>query len=341
MQPGQRHEAILNALRDKDSWRVTDLAEHLGVSAVTIRRDVDLLAGRGELVRSHGAVKLPPEPAVEAEGLLLGLLVPTAEYYFGEIIRGARAEAESRGARIALTISEYDSDIDAMHAKQLRDLGVNGLLITPSVSEPAGETLESLLAGIEAPVVLVERDVGPGRADIEQVRSDHAQGGYTAAAHLAELGHRRIGLFLRESATSPRIEDGATAAAAALGLTIAATVKLNTPSFLPLASLIERIAAGEMTAVIAHSDQEAIKLVQQLRAHGLRVPEEVSVVGYDDEVTAIADLPLTAIAPPKFEVGAAAVGLLIDRLLHPERPPHRLALVPSLRIRATTGPAPA
>lgn len=112
--------------------------------------------------------------------------------------------------------------------------------------------------------------------------------------------------------------------------------------------LAEAVAEGKVTAALVLSDTDAILLVQQLRAMEpqLKVPEDVAIVAYDDEVAALSDLPLTAVAPPKYEVGQAAVHLLLRRIREAADAPGRttarrhLALLPELRVRRSCGAGP-
>ena len=93
------------------------------------------------------------------------------------------------------------------------------------------------------------------------------------------------------------------------------------------------VTEGRVDAVLVHNDHDAIVLLQRLRSRGLTVPGDLAIVAYDDEVAALADIPLTAVAPPKHAVGAAAVDLLDRRVTDPDRPKHRLAILPELHIR--------
>jgi len=94
-----------------------------------------------------------------------------------------------------------------------------------------------------------------------------------------------------------------------------------------------------------HTDQDAVHFVQQLQRHGLRVPDDVAVIAYDDELAALADPPLTAVAPPRFAVGQAAARLALSRLAERYRmipgasraPRHHLDLLPELRVRESCG----
>ncbi|MEV7051573.1 substrate-binding domain-containing protein [Streptomyces anulatus] len=328
----QRHERVLELVRERGSLRVAELAEELGMSAVTLRRDVEALAAQGLVERLHGAVVWPtgqsrPAPAAvpPAEGLVVGMVVPTTEYYYADVVRGARQTVEAAGARLTIGLSRYLPDEDAAQARRLLSTGADGLLLTPSWERGCPERGEGLwTAEQEVPVVLVERSapLGHPAAGLDRVRSDHAHGAAEAVAHLAGLGHRAIALAVQDSPTAPRLRVGYRAAVEALGLTPVSAAPLDdAPSRSEakrfertLEYLCEAVASGNVTAAIVHSDADAIVLIPRLQARGVRVPEDLAVIAYDDEVAGLADLPLTAVAPDKHAVGAAAARLLLDRL---------------------------
>ncbi|WP_067820143.1 substrate-binding domain-containing protein [Actinomadura kijaniata] len=347
-----RHNAILEELRRHGSIRVSDVADRLGVSAVTVRRDIEQLAAQGLVTRVHGGATLPEAAGSEglagpAPDLVLGLVVPSAGYYFPEIIQGARTAAAALGARLTLGISGYAAGQDREQAERLAAAGAAGLLVTSN--EAPGDSPATLewLAALRVPAVLVERESARGCVPLEHVRSDHAQGAYQAVRHLAGLGRERLGLVLRTTPTEPWLRAGHDAALADLGL--AAGPAFTLPTQAPDVAApttedqVERIVAavrrGELDGALVHTDQDAILLVQRLRAAGLDVPGDLAIVAYDDEVAGLADVPLTAVAPPKRAVGAAAVETLVRRLRDPRRPPHRLSLVPELRVRSSCGAA--
>lgn len=164
--------------------------------------------------------------------------------------------------------------------------------------------------------------LGHPAAGLDRVRSDHAHGAAEAVAHLAGLGHRAIALAVQDSPTAPRLRVGYRAAVEALGLTPVSAAPLDDAPSRSEAKRFERtleylcqaVASGNVTAAIVHSDADAIVLIPRLQARGVRVPEDLAVIAYDDEVAGLADLPLTAVAPDKHAVGAAAARLLLDRL---------------------------
>lgn len=286
----QRHERVLELVRERGSLRVAELAEELGMSAVTLRRDVEALAAQGLVERLHGAVVWPsgqsrpaPAPAPPAEGLVVGMVVPTTEYYYADVVRGARRTVEAAGARLTIGLSRYLPDEDAAQARRLLSTGADGLLLTPSWERGSPEQGEGLwTVEQDTPVVLVERSapLGHPAARLDRVRSDHAHGAAEAVAHLAGLGHRAIALAVQDSPTAPRLRVGYRAAVAALGLTPVSPSPLDEAPSRSEADRFERtleylcqgVASGNVTAAIVHSDADAIVLIPRLQARGCGCP---------------------------------------------------------------------
>lgn len=242
----QRQAQVLSLVRARGSARVADLARELGISPVTLRRDVEAMAARGEIRRMHGVISRLESDSVGAEtgstgaqavsdaataaaaatgrggaGLVIGMVVPTTEYYFADVVRGAREVVEARGARLAVGLTRYLAGEDRTQADRLLSTGADGLLLTPNwAAGAAGPGEGAWTAELPVPTVLVERWAPPGHpaASLDRVTSDHADGAARAVRHLAELGHKRIALASRETPTSGRLRTGYAAAVATLGL---------------------------------------------------------------------------------------------------------------------------
>ncbi|MFH8568355.1 substrate-binding domain-containing protein [Streptomyces sp. NPDC017993] len=366
MHVDRRHERVLALVQERGSLRVTDLAGELGVSVVTVRRDVEALSGQGRLVRRHGAVLWPGATsrggvqdagraggAPERPAPVVGMVVPTVDRFFGDMVRGAREAVEAQGGRLLLGLTSYQPEEDAAQIGRLLDGGANGLLLAPSWQDglPPADRQQRLRESV-APVVLVERWAPPGSpaAELDRVRTDRAHGAAMAVRHLADLGHRRIALAVQESVHAGPIRDGFDAAVRSSGRTPVAVPPSDEPAPTgarrlerTLECLAAAVAEDGVTAALVHSDADAITLVARLRERGVRVPEDLAVVAYDDEVASLAEVPLTAVAPPKRAVGAMAAQLLLTRIAENadrERevlPRQHLDLLPELHVRASCG----
>ncbi|MFC4117746.1 substrate-binding domain-containing protein [Nonomuraea zeae] len=363
--PDERRAQVVELLRRRGVVRVNELASELDVSVITIRRDIALLSSQGLIRRVRGGAVLQSGPVAEALGsgepeeaprtadgadveeprLTIGMVVPSLNYYWPDVIRGVREAAAASGARIVLRGATYRAADERRQLARLVETGeVDGLLVAPTTTGDDGEELVRWLQGTGVPVVLIERaaEVGDYREAMESVVSDHAFGAAMAVRHLAALGHRRVGLITtRQSPTSVHVRRGWRQACDELGLLLDAVPDVNTvdqrdPGWPEaLDAVLDACVSSRTTALLVHSDPEAISLVERCRERGIQVPGDLALVTYDDEVAELCDPPLTAVRPPKAAIGRAAFAMLAARLADgdPERPAHRVIIEPRLIVR--------
>ncbi|MGW4811846.1 substrate-binding domain-containing protein [Kitasatospora cineracea] len=357
-------------MEQRGAITVKELAEEMGVSAVTLRQDVRELADRGLLARVHGgaralagapaagggpaagapAARVAPvqEPAAAAPpaaagSWTVGLVVPPGGYYYAEVIRGVQDAARARGVRVVLAVSGESLADNQEQVRRLVAGGADGLLLMlhPGLHPLAGA--EAWLDGLELPAVLVERRAGLRAGRLEQVASDHAGGAALAVRHLAALGHDRVALVARaESPNTALLSAGWSDAVRSAGLAPGPEYRITTAGDAAEADagfeeVVRAVAAGEFRAALVHNDIDAIALLGLLRARGLRVPEDLAMITYDDEVAELSEIPLTAVAPPKQAVGSWALELVLRRLTDPAAPLAEVLLRPELRVRASCG----
>lgn len=349
-----RRSQILAELRLHGMLRVTDLSKMLGVAPVTIRRDINQLAEDGALRRVHGGAAIDREELAPAEtevrdrdaetSFAVGMLVPSLDYYWPEIIQGAQDEARERGLRLLLRGTSYDSTDDRAQVAHLLDSGVGGLILAPDVTTESTAELLEWLGEHGTPFVLVEREavLHGTNEPVESVNTDHVVGAGAAVRHLVGMGHRRIGLLTSlGSPHSGEIRRGWEEAVAENGLDadlpVLTTDRDSALGFdPPIADVVRDCLDAGCTALLVHADREAIAVVQHCQKQGVRIPQDLSVVAYDDEVAALFSPALTAVRPPRNSIGRAVVGLIAERLRDPGRPTHRVVVSPKLHVRDTT-----
>lgn len=360
MLAAERHEKILATVRANGTVRLTDLAVRLAVTPVTVRRDVTVLADKGLLERVHGGVTLPRRGARPANqdhaatrsafGLLaaqtfIGMVTPSVDYYWPQVIQGAQAATAGAGGRLALRGSSYDPAEDRRQVTRLLERGVRTLLAAPTTDGKAGVDLLRWLGSLTIPVVLMERIPPPELPTLalDAVVTAHSLGAGLAVRHLVTLGHQRVGLVTtRHSPTSRALRAGWEQAAASLDLPAAPdeTVRgYGSPGWAEEYDALIRNCLDEgVRALLVHADREAIGIVERAHDLGLTIPGDLAVVAYDDEVAAAADPPLTAVRTPRNRLGAVAVELALARLADgPDRPVYRVELWPVLMIRESCG----
>ncbi|GAA0614660.1 LacI family DNA-binding transcriptional regulator [Streptomyces crystallinus] len=259
-----------------------------------------------------------------------------AEPYFSEVVRGVGQALAETEMQLLLTLVGSDRERRRL-AQYLMGHRVDGVLL---VGVHADDPLPELLEQLDMPVVIS----GPRSEEepLASVDSDNFAGARAAVAHLVARGRRSIATI-----TGPldvygarRRLDGYRAALAEAGLPAAAQL-ISPADFTEeggrraMADLLAR--APEVDAVFAASDVMASGARQVLREHGRRVPEDVSLIGFDDSAIARhMDPPLTSVRQPIEEMGRAMAQLLLSQIAAPEPSRPRLVLPTELVVRAST-----
>jgi DNA-binding LacI/PurR family transcriptional regulator len=354
----ERRTHVLAALERDGIVRVADLAADLGVTPVTVRRDIGLLEAEGLLVRVHGGARsaTAQDVAVDTRSSThrvptIGVIVPTLAFYWPDVIHGLELEARRQGVRLTTRTSSYDAvDERPLLDRLVEHDAVDGLIIAPKTDGPGAADLVEWLTANPVPTVLLERSVARSSDHdlVEAVGSDHALGARLAVHHLAEHGHRRVGLVMAvKSPTSRRITDGWRSACAELGLASHEHFERFTPArdtagFSAMTTeIVDLVRSTGTTGLLVHSDPEAFGIAQKAIELGLDVPGDLSVIAYDDVVANMASPALTAVRPSRETVAAIAVSRVLQRIADPSLPFTRTVVSPRLMVRESTGPAPA
>ncbi len=258
--------------------------------------------------------------------------------YYGEMAQAVEEVSFEHGYTVILADSSHLPERELRYAQVLRSKQADGVIFLPVT--PDLEALDVLQrAGI--PVVVLERFV-PGYPCI---MLDEYYAGLLATRHLIELGHRRIGcIALAADSTSSAVRlEGYRAALVEAGIL--------PEKVLVLVGCVNGNSAGETearrflelpqrpTAVVAHNDLVAIGAMKAFSEAGLKIPGDISVVGFDDIAAAsYIQPPLTTVACPKGKMGKAAIDLLF-RLMHSEErvPPRTTKLEVELIVRGSSG----
>jgi LacI family transcriptional regulator len=321
---------------------IYDVASAAGVATSTVSRAFSSPTRVSQRTRQHVlavAAELGYRPNPHALALLsgkhhtIGMVVSdiTNPHYF-ELIRGAEQRAKASEYTLVLVNAEESPRIEYEQIQRLLK-SVDGFLL--AASRLPDENLHQLAT--ERPIVLMNREV----AGLASVVLDHEHGCRQIVAHLASMGHERL-LYLagpRNSWMAATRWNALRLAAQDLGVRIQ-----RIGPFTPKASNGGAAADGLLnngaTAAIAHNDLLAIGVLQRLAQRGLRVPGDISVVGFDDIFASSLCTPsLTTLGGPHAEVGRAAVELLLD-VVGPaphQTTPARVTLPTELLLRGSTG----
>lgn len=255
--------------------------------------------------------------------------------YASEIIRGASEAALARGCRLTVNALSDEKSEQAWIGNLERSNADGVVLAMADLSEGISLRLRNLAT----PVVIVD-PVGDPPASIHSVGVNNWTGGMRATEHLIELGHRRIGLIggrARKLCNQARL-DGYRAAFEHAGLPVdpALIVMGNPDHTTALAAARTMLDRGDRpTAIFATSDLHAMGVYEAARLHGLRLPDDLSIVGFDDiPMAAWASPPLTTMRQPLAEIAALAVRMLLDP--HAGDLSHRVELATKLVVRGST-----
>lgn len=331
---------------------IVDVALRSGVSTATVSRVLSGVGGARPVTRERvlaAARELDYRPSGVARALKLrttrtiGLLVTDiGNPFFPQIVRAVEDEAHRRGYGLVLCNAGDDPDRELASLDLLVDRRVDGLIVA---SARATRRHSGRLASVPMPVVLVNADAPA--AGLPAIGTAHRHGARAAAEHLLALGHRRLG-----HVTAPH-DRAAAATARRLGVTDAMRAAGLDPASLALVEGDEHVAGGTRamtelldrpeppTGVVCYNDLTAIGALRAVELAGLRVPEDLSVVGFDDiEMAAWTHPPLTTVRQRTEEQARWAVDRLAAAILGDESIPAAKRLEPTLVVRASTGPPP-
>ena len=263
--------------------------------------------------------------------------------YYPNLIAPLHDELAALDYRMVLLTEQLPADGDAAQGLAgLIDRGIDGAVLTTSTLD--GDVPRQLAAwGL--PFVFLTREVDGAVGDSAVV--DNALGASLIAAEVARMGHRRIAAIFGppDTSTGRDRERGFRAGLAAAGIELAAdavrhggfVVEAGHAAMLELMALEDR-----PTAIACFNDLVAIGALNAARERGLRVPEDVSITGWDDlPMAAWAICRLTTVHQPMGEMARAAARLLVERIEGVATgPPRRVVFEPRLVLRATLGPPP-
>jgi len=272
----------------------------------------------------------------------IGLLVPdNSNPFFAEVARLIEDIGFEQGFSVILCNSDGLQAREATYVNVLLSRQVDGLLTISAGAHP--DFLKAILDA-RVPVVVVDR--AAGEWPVDQVLVDNEEGGYLAGRYLAELGHRNIGCIAGPRTATPsagRIV-GFRRALDEAGITLPDQAVVSGDfqyggGASAMHTLIEH--QPELTAVFATNDQMALGAISALQRAGLRIPDDLSVIGFDNIPQAAAFYPaLTTLAQPFEALARESLRLLIERINGSLAEPVRIVLHPQLIERESCSIVP-
>ncbi|MAT98137.1 MAG: LacI family transcriptional regulator [Anaerolineaceae bacterium] len=337
--------------RNKSSHEVTikDVAKEAGVSYSTVSRVVNNKSYVNPdtrervlqaMVRLGYQVNLHARSLAGGQSNVIGLLVvDLTTQYMGEIINGIDDVLAAHQYELMLYTTHRRKAKESAYVHMMARGLADGLLI--SLPREPEAYLKSLRQKGFPYVIIDHRTEEPSD---RFVSADNHQGGYEATKHLIELGHRRIGIVTgwTDMVSAQDRLAGYQAALAEAGILFSEELlyegDFSQPGGFRGGSYLLDLAEPP-TAVFASNDISAMGVIEAIRAQGLQVPHDISVVGFDDIPTAALLNPqLTTMRQPLQEMGRSATQMLLDMLKNPETMPESIIFPTELIVRESTAP---
>ncbi|SFL33509.1 transcriptional regulator, LacI family [Gracilibacillus orientalis] len=324
---------------------IYDVAEKAGVSIATVSKVINSTGNMRQATRERVLSvmeELNYYPSMMASALTgkktetLGLLVPDiSNPFFSEIARTIEDRAHEKGLSVIMCSTDESLEKEKKYLELLRRKQVDGFIIASSFND------KNLLKGIKSasiPLVMLTQEAG--MAGVTSVAVDDFSGGYDAANHLLELGHQKIALINENRLSSKMRVYGFREAYESHGYTFTDDMVITTNASLANGKKVLQtiINNGNLpSAIFACNDLLAIGVLQGARERGINIPEDLSLMGFDNTILATTSVPgLTTIAQPIEEMGKKVVDVIIDSINNKYSGSERILYNPELMQRDTT-----
>ncbi|OGB29380.1 MAG: LacI family transcriptional regulator [Burkholderiales bacterium RIFCSPLOWO2_12_FULL_61_40] len=273
----------------------------------------------------------------------LGMLIPNCTNpYFAEIVRSVEDHCFGAGYTLILCNTDDEPRRQSVYLQVLSEKRIDGLII---ISTGNDSELLALVEGLTIPTVLLDRAINHVQCDL--VETAHVQGAMMATEHLIALGHKRIACIGGPADLNSSIQriQGWRNALSKADLSHEAAQLVWHSDFTSQGGFdaMKRVMQSPVkpTAVFVCNDLMGIGALSAAHEAGIRVPQEMSLVGFDDiELAHFTSPPLTTIVQPKQRMGVLAVDMLLERIQSKRQQAKQVLLQPTLVVRASSGPAP-
>ena len=324
--------------------RIKDVALAAGVSTATVSR---VLSGGGPVRKElrdkvlETVALLGYRPNLAARRLrsskteTIGLVVSDVRNpFFTNISRAVEDMAYQKGMRVILCNSDEDPKKEALYLGLMEDENVCGVIFSPTLS--TARKFDA--SAYPFPFVMIDRPVPAGTADA--VVLDNHAAAHTLVDHLVSRGYQRIGgIFGSASGTGLARREGFHEALKQYGLT--GSSQLLTPTAAAAQQAIAQWlnSPERPDAILVSNGLFLLGALQAIRATGLKIPDDIALVGFDDDPwTSLVEPGLTVIAQPTYEIGRTAMELLLQRQENPERSVRQVELPGTLVVRGSSRP---
>lgn len=331
--------------------KIKDIAQKTGLSITTVslvlNGKADKISEKTKELIFQTVKELNYHPNQIAVGLVkkrtntLGLIIPDiSNMFFSEIAKGVEDEGRKDNYNVILCNTNDKHEIELEYINILAAKGVDGVILDMSAEdseEKARESLDTLLDyGI--PTVIVDRFTDD--KSVASISIDNRQGAFLATQHLIDLGHKRIGCVtgpVNEKTCIDRYK-GYCEALKKNGISVDKSLTYEGDYHLQSGcDSVKTMLSKKVTAIFAFNDMMAYGVARALRENSIKLPDEMSIVGFDDIfLSEIFDIPLTTVRQPTFEMGKEAARMLIQKIKHEKEICSSIVLEPELKVRKST-----
>lgn len=329
-------------MNDRRPTTIIEVAAELGVSIATVSRALrrpELLSEETRIRVLSAVERLGYQPNLLARDLRLReskialVVVPSLSPFFLEVFRGVEKAARKTGYSVLMGHTDRDPAREHAFFDQVAARRADGIILVTSSHAPTLADRKRL-----PPVVAALEQIDG--CSLPAVRVDHTRAAVAATQYLLDLGHKRVAHIsgpMSSTMAVHRVEGYQLALGASLDTALCVEGDFTARSGeLAMNLLLARHAPP--TAVFAANDEMAVGAVRAAKMAGLRVPEDISIIGFDDQrIAALYDPPLTTVHVPTAEIGYRAM-LLLERVLNDSATDRDIVLPTKITPRGTTAP---
>lgn len=330
---------------------IYDVAKAAGVSITTVSRVINNTGRISDKTRQkvmNVMNEMAYTPNVHAAALtgkrtnMIALVAPDiSNPFYGELAKSIEERADELGFQMLICSTDYDPKKETKYFSVLKQKKVDGIIFATGIESHDSMSALEEIASEHIPIAMISQDKPLLPMDIVVI--DDVRGGYEAAKHLLSLGHTNIACIIGDGSTTGeknRIK-GFRQAMKEAGVPIDESLIIQTRFYLEsgkeeAGKLLDRNAP---TAIFAFNDVLACAAIQAARIRSIKVPDDLSIIGFDNTILAeMAAPPLTTIAQPIKEMGRSVIELLAEAIEGKRKAKQKIVLPPELVVRHSTSP---
>lgn len=325
-----------------------ELADRFNVSRGTVRQALGELVKEGVIYKRHGLGSFFSGKRANEERAhsgLIGVLTPAMfRYIYPPVLQGINDVAYQNGYNLVVDDLKDGSDDEYPHLERILTRGIDGLIFEPSGGTTRFQDTKAfaMIKSLTIPVVFMGWAFE--NSGVSCVSLNDIEGGFRATSYLIENGHRRIGcIYMSDHEPAILRYQGYRKALEAHNIPFDSRLEKSRPTsrWIQADSAYfltqDLLAMGEErpTAIFFFNDEAAMRGYAAIREAGLRIPDDISVIGFDDSyLSTLVEVPMTSVVHPKYQIGKWAAEMLLEQLeAHDRHTPRQMILHPSIAVR--------